>query len=118
MSNVNNLFVKQVTIANTETESSVCNLLGEFSLIGMRIPASWTACDITFEISMEDPQGTPADFAVSADAGGTDHTVTTTSNQDRYIGALDIFVGNFVKLVCSTAQLGNRTVDLILRRID
>jgi len=65
MSVPNSLHTKTVTIAASAALSGVLSLNGEFAIVGLIIPSSWTAASIAFQTSMDPIQAFPTDSAPS-----------------------------------------------------
>lgn len=65
MSVPNSLFTKTVTIASGAALSGVLSLNGEFAIVGVIIPSSWTAASLAFQTSMDPIQVLPTDSAPS-----------------------------------------------------
>lgn len=106
-----------VSIANGASLSDAGNL-GPFRLVGIVMPATWTAANLTFQVS--DDAGTT--YNNLYDDLGTEVTVTAAAS--RYI-ALDpaVFAGiNYLKVRSGTSgsavnQGGDRTITLVTRPV-
>lgn len=65
MSTPNSLFSATVTIPASQAVSNSLSLKGEFAILGLIIPATWTAASVAFQLSMEPHQMLPGDSAPS-----------------------------------------------------
>lgn len=66
---------KQVTINNGTSLSSSIDL-GESSVVGIQMPAAWTAADLSFQGSMDD-----SSFGNLMEKPGTEYQVSAAANQ-------------------------------------
>jgi hypothetical protein len=109
---------KTVTIAESASLSAEVDLEGA-ALVGIHMPAAWTAANLTFQVAPTSG-GT---FYDAYDDGGTEINVTAAAQ--RYIGllsddALSLSAARFLKIRSGTTgtpvnQAAARTLTLVLK---
>lgn len=100
-----NLVLRKVTIANGVSKSEMIATDG-MALVGIFMPAAWTAADIGYEIGWD---GNQLDtFAVYSGSGIASTTVATASTFITF-PATDSFYGPFLKLTSVAAGGGSVT---------
>lgn len=101
-----------VIIATDATESSVLNL-GGASLLGLILPAAYTAGNITFKMSEDGIVGA-FNNVKAIDGSGDAYTLAAVA--DDYLPVLpSVFAGcQWIQLVCSVAQAAQREIKLIM----
>lgn len=130
MSVPNSLFSTTVTIPSGEATSNALSLKGEFAILGVIVPATWTAASIAFQVSVEPHKLLPTDSAPSDFHDVYDETgnfVMATGDTGVVAGsavmlAQNVYmVGNHFKVrSCDGSgtdvnQLGDRVVTVIFR---
>jgi hypothetical protein len=86
--------------------------LQDFTLVGIVMPAAWTAADITLEGSVDDTT-----FNAINAKNGTTYTITAAASQFIAIPVADSFpFPRYLKLASSAAQLADRTLTLLIKR--
>lgn len=112
----NNLVVGAVTIANGQSLSSAV-VLGEDRLVGIAMPADWTAANLTFQVSHDG-----STYNNLYDDSGAE--ITVTAADDRYIALdLTVFAGiQDLKIRSGTSgtpvnQGAERTITLVTRPV-
>ena len=114
------VYTTQLTIAAGQSLSSQANL-GGFSLIGVIVPAGWTAAGLSFTGS---PSAGGTDYALWDGTAGAELTVSNIPTTAVWL-RLDptMFLGlNFVKLLSGTHgspvnQVSSMTLTLVLRQL-
>lgn len=94
MSVPNSLFTKTVTIASGAALSGVLSLNGEFAIVGLIVPASWTAAAIAFQTSMDPIAVFPTDAAPT----NFYHVYDETGQHVVATGATGVVAGSAVML--------------------
>ncbi len=100
-----------VTIANGQTTSGPAEVQGK--LVGLLMPASWTAADLTIEASIDGG----AFYGVYD--SGTPRTIPSAEAQAGRLIALqlgDWLLANWVHVKSSVAQAAARDITLIIAR--
>lgn len=93
--------------------------LGAKVLVGIQMPAAWTAADLTFQASVD---GVTFNDVYTPDGAGTEVTVKAAAS--RYIPASDLAFAKgmlYIKIRSGTAsvpvvQLADRAIQLLTRR--
>lgn len=86
--------------------------LQNYSLVGVIMPATWTAADITFEGSVDDTT-----FNTIKSNSGTTYTLTVAASEYIYIPISDSFLfPRYIKVATSAGQAADRTVTLVLKK--
>lgn len=106
------LAVTTATIANGQTTSSAIDLSGT-TLVGIQLPASFTGTSLTFQAATT-AGGT---YQTVIDGSGT--TISRAISQGRYLTLNPIdFAGiQFLKVVSSASEGGQRNLELISRPV-
>ena len=103
-----------VTILENGTVSSSFNLLGT-SLVGIVIPSSWTAADITIQVSYDNG----ASFIDHYDEAGIETTFFVASDHIVSFGSNTIaklLSAQFIQLTSTVPQTGSNKVIQLLSR--
>ena len=98
-----------IDISSSTTVSESTDISG-YRVVGVQIPASWTAGNITFQV---DPNGAGTFYAVDKLDG---NALTLTDPGASNIGLIDdtyFLVGKAIKAVAASAQAGDRTLVLL-----
>lgn len=102
--------LSSVTISSGGANSDALNLGGRVPT-GLYMPATWTAADITFELS----GGAVTWFPVYL-ADGTQYTATVAASRFVSLTPEYFMGGKFIRLVSSVNQGADRTISLALSR--
>lgn len=119
----NFLFTKDITFAVSGTLSSTLSLDGLFAIVGIILPAAWTAGNITVEASMDernatDSTWTPTTWYGIYDSTGTQYTITAGAASRGLMLSQDILMaGKHFRFTCTVAQAAARTVTMIFRAV-
>lgn len=104
---LNQVYTKTLTF--TTTTSSVLRMDSAHVLLGIRVPAGFNDCNLTFESSLADSQTADADIndwaAVFLDSG-SEYTVTVDADasEPRLFVLSTNVIGNFIRLISSASQ--------------
>lgn len=106
-----------VTILNGGTISSEVNV-GAKRIVGIQMPAAWTAGNITLQALVSQPAGLPAVpvFAAVSDGAGAAIVVAATPAAGSYVALADtlaLFGLGRVKVVAGAAQGAQRDFFLV-----
>lgn len=101
--------VHTATLTFSTTTSSVLRMDSAHVLLAIRVPASFTDANITFESSMSDPQTADAsitDWAAVFTDSGSEYTVTVDADagEARVFILTTNVIGNFIRLISSASQ--------------
>lgn len=110
--------VLPVTILNGQTTSAEFNVNGK-RLVGIEMPAAWTAGNLTMQALVDDPPGLPKApvFGAVSDGAGAAIVLLATPTAAVYHSLADTnaFLGlGRVKLVAGAAQGADRILKLVL----
>lgn len=95
--------VQTATIANGASQSSVIELSGDDRLVGVGIPASWTAANITLLVAgVPDAAGTLTYYPVY-DKSGNEVVITAAAGLVNMIGGQIVSGCRYLKLRSGTA---------------
>ena len=98
-------YIKNITVLSGQTESDVIDL-SQATLVGIFMPAAYTAGDITFK-SIYDQQET---FAIVTDSAGNALTIASpAAGKEILLGDINTKGLWYTKLVCANAQAATRT---------
>ncbi len=87
--------------------------LQDWCIVGVIMPAAWTAADITIEGSHDDTT-----FNTITSQTGTTYTLTVSASKYVHLNISDTFnFPRYIKLASSTGQASDRTVILELKRL-
>jgi hypothetical protein len=105
-----------VTIDNGASLSGAVNLSG-FTLIGIDMPASWTAANLTLQASVDN-----STWDNVFDSLGTEVTITAAASRFILLNPADFVSVRYLKVRSGTSgtpvnQGGARTITLIVRAI-
>lgn len=109
--------VETATIANSASLSATVNLASRV-LVGVLMPATWTAADLTFQVSLDG-----STFVNAYDATGAEVTAVVDASTFVWLSP-SIFAGaKFLKVRSGTSdtpvnQGGARSIELSLRDIN
>ncbi len=101
--------VHTTTLTFTTTTSSVLRMDSAHVLLGIRVPAGFTDCNLPFEPSIAEPQTADAsitDWAAVFGDGGSEYTVSVDADagEPRLFVLSTNVIGNFIRLISSQSQ--------------
>jgi len=116
MAQVENRNVQDATIANGASLSDAINLRGEV-LVGIEMPAAWTAANLTFQASMDN-----ATYLNVYSAAGAELVVTAAASQFIWVDPSNFAGCRWIKVRSGTSgtpvnQGAERLVGLVSRGI-
>ncbi len=86
--------------------------LRDYKLKALIMPGTWTAADISFEVSIDDITYNPL-----TNVNGVTYTVTVVADKYVMLPISDTFSWTrFIKLASSVGQAADRTIILVLER--
>lgn len=113
---VNNKLNLTATIANGASLSDSLDL-NERTIVGLLMPAAWTAADITFSVSWDNTT-----FYDLTEADGTEHTFTVTVDQHIIADPVNFAGVRYLKVRSGTsavpaAQGAERLIGVLVREV-
>jgi hypothetical protein len=124
------IFFKSVSIPAGATGLSAAFSLapdGDFALVGIIMPGTWTAANLTFQMSPDRPVVLPDDDAPAAfyngyDDAGNEVTVTAAASRALMLSQNVLIVGRCFKIRSGTSgtpvdQTATRTLTVIFRKV-
>ncbi|MCC7260703.1 MAG: hypothetical protein IT567_06690 [Alphaproteobacteria bacterium] len=106
-----NLVYHNVTIASGGTTSSAIDLYGT-TLVGIFMPASWTAANLTLKASSDN-----STFEDVYDSAGTQKTLTVAASRYVMLDPSHYAGIRHLKLVSSATQGADRVITLAVRPV-
>lgn len=100
-----NLCLQKVTIASGASKTEMIATQG-YALVGIMMPATWTAADIGYEANWE---GNPNSFVPVYTGSGAASTTTATASKWIAFPTVDAIYANYIKLTSVTAGGGSVT---------
>jgi hypothetical protein len=116
------VFTKTANIASGQSLSGIVALNGEFAVVGIIMPAAWTAAPLTWQISMDPIDATPTNFFDVYDDLGAELSVTVAANRAVMLSNTIYIAGRFFRVrsgpsATPVTQAADRAISLIYRAI-